>query len=80
MSRGESGKKRKGLYMKVVVAVVVLQVIAYTWVHLYLSSKCGVEIAPTTSLGFYGFCGFEAGICGYLKKKSDKDKSESEDT
>ena len=76
MSKGKSRKKRKGLYMKVVVAVVVLQVIAYTWAHLYLSSKCGVEIAPTTSLGFYGFCGFEAGICGYLKKKNESESEE----
>ena len=65
---GKRLERREGLYMKIVVAVVVLQVIVYTWVHLYLSSKAGVEIAPTTSIGFYTFCGFEAGICGWIKK------------
>ena len=68
---GKRETKRKGLYMKLMVAIVIAQVVVYTWVHLYLSAKCGVEIAPTTSLGFYGFCGFEAGICGYLKKNKN---------
>ena len=66
--------KRKGMYMKIVLAVIVLQVIVYTWVHLYLSAKCGMEIAPTTTIGFYGFCGFEAGVCGYLKKKRSEEQ------
>ena len=68
---GKRVQKRKGLFMKIAVAVVILQVIVYTWVHLWLSSKVGLEIAPTTSIGFYGFCGFEAGICGYLKKNKN---------
>lgn len=55
--------------MKVVVALIILQVIVYTWLHMYLSYKVGVEIAPTTSIGFYSFCGFEAGVCGYIKSK-----------
>lgn len=63
-------KKRSGLFMKLCVAVVILQVIGYTWVHLYLSSKAGFEIAPSTSLGFFGFCGLEAGVCGWLKNSS----------
>jgi hypothetical protein len=54
--------------MKIVIALILLQVIVYTWVHLYLSYKVGMEIAPTTTIGFYTFCGFEAGICGYLKR------------
>lgn len=54
--------------MKIVLALVILQVIVYTWVHLYLSCKVGMEITPTTSIGFYAFCGFEAGICGWLKQ------------
>ena len=59
---------KNGLFMKLVVAVIILQVIVYTWVHLYLSYKVGVEITPTSTIGFYGFCGFEVGICGWLKK------------
>ena len=61
-------KSKKGRYMKLVIALILFQVIVYTWVHLYLSYTVGLEIAPTTTIGFYGFCGFEAGICGYLKR------------
>ena len=62
-------KKAKGRYMKFIVAFIVLQVIAYTWLHMYLSYKVGMEIAPTTSVGFYTFCGCEAGICGWIKNR-----------
>ena len=65
-------KKPNGRYMKLALAVIILQVIVYTWVHLYLSSSVGVEIAPTTSIGFYTFCGFEAGICGWIKNSKMK--------
>lgn len=61
-------KKHSGLYMKIALAIIILQVIVYTWVHLYLSHSAGVEIAPTTTIAFYSFCGLEAGICGWLKK------------
>lgn len=67
-----SRKKKKGVFMKIVVALVILQVIAYTWIHMYLSYKVGVEIAPMTTVAFYSFCGLEVGICGLLKK-NDKD-------
>jgi hypothetical protein len=60
-------KKKKGKYMKIVLALLIFQVILYTWVHLYLSYKCGVEIAPTATVAFYSFCGVEAGICGWIK-------------
>ena len=68
-----SGKRltkteRKGLYMKIAVAVIILQAIAYTWVHLYLSHSAGVEIAPTTSVAFYTFCLGELSVCGLIKK------------
>ena len=59
-------------YMKILLAMVILQVIAYTWAHLILSARVGMEIAPTTSVAFYGFCGAEAGICGWLKKKGEQ--------
>lgn len=68
----KSTKPNKGLYMKLLVAGIVLQVIVYTWVHLYLSHSAGVEIAPTTTIGFYGFCGVEAGICGWIKNFKSK--------
>lgn len=61
--------KKKGNYMKIVVALVIFQVIVYTWLHLYLSYRVGVEIAPTTTIGFYSFCGFEAGVCGWIRTK-----------
>ena len=59
----------KGRYMKIAVAVIIIQAIVYTWVHLYLSSKAGIEIAPTTSVAFYTFCLGELSVCGFLKKK-----------
>lgn len=73
----KSRKKRSGLYMKLLLAVIVLQVIAYTWTCAYWSRLAGFEIAPVQSVAFYGFCGFECGVCGYIKKKSEK---KSEDT
>lgn len=62
-------KKKSGLYMKIVIALVILQAIVYTWVHLYLSSGAGIEIAPTTSVAFYTFCLGELSVCGFIKKK-----------
>ena len=53
--------------MKIVLAVIIIQVIVYTWLHLYLSYKVGMEIAPSATIGFYGFCGIEAGVCGWIK-------------
>ena len=70
-------KKTKGRYMKVVLALIIVQVIAYTWVHMYLSYKIGMEIAPSATIGFYGFCGVEAGVCGWIKnskKEGTKDE------
>ena len=61
-------KKSTGLYMKLAVAVIIFQAIAYTWVHLYLSHSVGVEIAPTTSVAFYTFCLGELSVCGFIKK------------
>lgn len=61
--------------MKIAVAVIILQVIAYTWAHLYFSYKAGAEVAPTTSIGFYTFCGCEAGICGWIKNRKKKDEN-----
>lgn len=61
--------KAKGLFMKIAVAVVILQVIVYTWVHLYLSHSAGTEIAPMTSVAFYTFCLGELSVCGMIKKK-----------
>lgn len=65
-------KKTKGRYMKTVLALIIVQVIAYTWVHMYLSYKVGMEIAPSATIGFYGFCGVEAGVCGWIKKHKEK--------
>ena len=67
-STTKKSTKFKGLYMKVAVAVVILQAIVYTWVHLYLSHLAGVEVAPTTSVAFYTFCLGELSVCGLIKK------------
>lgn len=66
---GNRVKKAKGLFMKLAVAVIILQAIVYTWVHLYLSSKVGVEVAPTASVAFYTFCLGELSVCGLIKNK-----------
>ena len=58
--------------MKIVLALIILQAIVYTWVHLYLSYNVGIEIAPTTSVAFYSFCGVELGICGWIKNQKNK--------
>ena len=60
--------KKKGLYMKIAVAVIILQAVVYTWVHLYLSHSAGVEIAPMTSVAFYTFCLGELSVCSMIKK------------
>lgn len=54
--------------MKIAVAIIILQAIAYTWVHLYLSHSAGVEVAPATSCAFYTFCLGELSVCGVIKK------------
>lgn len=68
--------KRKGLFQKIVVAVILIQVFAYTWVHLILSYIVGVEIAPAVSCAFYGFCGAEAGLLAWIKNIKTKKESE----
>jgi len=63
-----SKNKRSGRFMKIAVAVIIIQAIVYTWVHLYLSTSVGTEIAPMTSVAFYTFCLGELGVCGLIKK------------
>lgn len=65
-------KKKDGIYMKIVIAFIILQVIAYTWFHLFLSYKIGVEIAPSATIAFYSFCGVEVGVCGWIKNQKNK--------
>lgn len=75
--RKRRGKKAKGRYMKIVLALIIGQVIVYTWIHLYLSYKVGMEVAPSATIGFYSFCGIEAGVCGWIrntKKEGTKDE------
>lgn len=67
--RAITNTKKKGRYMKIILSLIILQVIIYTWVHLYLSFKCGTEIAPSATIGFYSFCGVEAGVCGFIKSR-----------
>lgn len=62
-------KKGNGLYMKFAVALIILQAIVYTWVHLYFSYVKGIEIAPVASCAFYTFCVGELSVCGLIKKE-----------
>ena len=69
--------------MKWIVVVLLVQVFAYTWAHLVLSYKAGLEIAPTTSSDFYRFCGAEAGFLALLRsfakdKKTDEQEGEEQ--
>lgn len=68
--------KRKGLFSKIAVVLILAQVFIYTWVHLILSYIVGVEIAPTVSCAFYGFCGAEAGLLAWIKNIKSKNESE----
>lgn len=65
--------KRRGLYMKIAVAVIILQAVVYTWVHLYLSHAAGMELAPTTSVAFYTFCLGELSVCGLIRKSGKQE-------
>lgn len=70
----KSAKKKKGIFLKIAVTAVLLQAFVYIWVHLFLSYKVGVEIAPTTSVAFFSFCVGEAGFTAWIetrKKKGD---------
>ena len=70
-------KKKKGRYSKIAVGLILFQVFAYTWAHLILSYLVGVEIAPTVSCAFYGFCGAEAGLLAWIKNTKTKKESEA---
>ena len=62
------------------VVLVLVQVFLYTWVHLILSTIVGMEITPTTSVAFYGFCGAEAGLLAFIRKiKQDRNKSDKQE-
>lgn len=68
-------KNLKGLFSKLAVALIIVQVFIYTWVHLILSYKVGLEISPTVSCAFYGFCGAEAGLLAWIKNTKTKNES-----
>lgn len=73
-------KDNKGKFGKAIVIVVLVQVFLYTWVHLILSAVVGMEIAPTTSVAFYSFCGAEAGLLAFIRKiKQDRDKTDKQE-
>lgn len=72
-------KKGSGLFLKIIVGIVILQAIVYTWVHLFLSQKVGIEIAPITSVAFYGFCGGELWIASLIKNNKAKNESEEKE-
>ncbi len=71
MSKKKKGKK-KGLFSKVLVALVIIQVLAYTYINMYLSYKVSLEISPTLTTCFFAFFGLEAGILGAIKTTKTK--------
>jgi hypothetical protein len=74
-------KRRKlppGLFGKIAVVLIIVQVFTYTWVHLILSYMVGIEIAPTVSCAFYAFCGAEAGLLAWIKNTKTKNKESEE--
>lgn len=79
MPRRKKKKRQTGTFQKVAVIVVLAQVFLYTWTHLIFSFIAKIEIAPTVSCAFYAFCGFEAGVLGYLKSLDKKRKDENND-
>lgn len=82
MRKKRRRKKIKVSFQKIAVVALLVQVFAYTWAHLILSYLVGVEIAPTVSVAFYGFCGGEAGLLAwikYFKTKREVKKHETAD-
>lgn len=71
------GKKKKGLFSKILVAFIVAQVLVYTYVNMYLSYKVSLEISPTLTSCFFAFFGLEAGILGMIKNTKTKKGSEA---
>jgi hypothetical protein len=67
-----------GLFGKIAVVVIIVQVFLYTWVHLIMSYMVGIEIAPTVSCAFYAFCGAEAGLLAWIKNTKNKNKESEE--
>lgn len=67
-------------FSKVIVALVIIQVFVYTWIHLILSCVIGTELAPTVSCAFYAFCGAEAGLLAWIKTSEKKEENENEGT
>jgi hypothetical protein len=65
-------RKIKINYRKIALVFVLLQAFAYTWAHLFLSYKIGVEIAPAVSVAFYAFCGGEVGLVAWLSNNDNK--------
>ena len=61
-----------------IIGLVLFQVIAYAWIHLYLSYRVGTEVSPTASVAFFTVCVGELSICGLLKKSNKKEKSDDE--
>ena len=71
----KSVQRKKVALSKISVCLILAQVFLYTWVHLILSYLVGVEIAPTVSVAFYGFCGAEAGLLAWIKNTKIKKES-----
>lgn len=67
--------KQSGRFMKFCIAAIIIQAVVYTWIHLILSFKVGMEISPTTSCAFYAFCIGEGSACAYLKSIKTKHSS-----
>lgn len=68
-------KSHSGRFSKLAVVFILLQVFIYTWAHLILSFKTGLELAPAVSCAFYGFCGAEAGLLAMIKNAKIKNES-----
>lgn len=71
-----TGSKIK--FSKAIVILVLVQVFLYTWAHLILSYIVGLEIAPTTSVAFYTFCGAEAGLLAWIRKINKQTEKDDE--
>ena len=77
MKNKKHKNKQSGRFMKFCIAAIIIQAVVYTWVHLILSFKTGMEISPTTSCAFYAFCVGEGSACAYLKSMKTKHASKN---
>lgn len=72
--QGQRPKKRKGLFSKVIVALCILIVIAYTSICLLMQWAHGTQPEPQLTIAFFAFVSAELMSLAAIKRGKDKTK------